>query len=298
MYNQLNSEEEVICELIHNDCHRSIINKFFEFYKINENSDSEESSETIFINKENLIEIFEKEIIAYLNYNNIQKDFNNSIEDKYKLKYYQGMNDLIIFFVLLSKLTYTMANQLNELEGTTIKDCFEVNKEIINLIKSEDYKFINDWSDVNKFNTLKSDSIHISQGDTIDFKFNLYEFLDFVFQRNFKPFCYIKLENITFDNAKLFKTQAESPQENFNSIKIKKILPTVVKYVEIINPLIKRRLFDLTKIDPFYSLSWILTWFSHNNANIFKNFRIIDYLLLGESNTIFYLVAVVCLFKF
>lgn len=266
-------EEEAMCGLIHNDCHRSIINKFFEFYKFNE----KEAVETnpLFIDKDNLIESFKNDIIAYINHKNNNNNYNNfnnnenACESKYKFKYYQGMNDLIIFFILLQKTSKMYLKKYSPKAENKNGSQFKINDEIISYMKNENNKF------------------------------DLHKFLDFVFHRNFKPFCFIKLNyshHNAFDNSKLlvdFCGKNQHKKENSNALKMKKILPTVVKYVEIIDPKVKRRLFDLTKIDPFYSLGWILTWFTHNNENIFKNLRIIDYLLFSEINTIFYLVAVV-----
>jgi len=265
------NEEDKMCGLIHNDCHRSIINKFFEFYNINENQNEEKN-----IDKDLLIESFKAKILDYLNRNKIDDTFN--WETKYKFKYYQGMNDLIIFFIILEKMNnFNFDKKKIKKNKKANKNYFtDMNREIISYLKSENNSLNNNTQQIN-------------------FSFNLHNFLDFVFQRYFKPFCYIKVKinNFPFDNSNLFIDHKKNSNEFSNSLKMKKILPTVIKYIEIINLKVKRRLFDLTKIDPFYSLGWILTWFSHNNENIFKNFRIIDYLLYGEINTIFYLVAVV-----
>lgn len=279
-----------MCGLIHNDCYRSIINKFFEFYKFNQQE--ADPSEEAFIDKDNLIEIFKGEIIQYLNQNhsnnsksNDAKGFENGPDTKYKFKYYQGLNDLIIFFILLERTTQAhLENNSAVADNKVLNDfngALNINKKIFSYLDS-----LNQQQKQRNSETLTS------------MQFDLHSFLDFVFHRNFKPFCFQKLNNIqknAFDNSKLLIDGCESKhkQEESNALKMKKILPTVGKYIEIIDPKVKHRIFDLTKIDPFYSLGWILTWFTHNNENIFKNFRIIDYLLFSEINTIFYLVAVV-----
>lgn len=265
------ADEEAICGLIHNDCYRSIINKFFEFYKFNESE--ADPSQALFVDKDNLIEIFKGEIIEYLNHSKDINNNENNADAKYKFQYYQGLNDLIIFFILLKKTTQAHIEK-NSVQAEK-NGSFNLNKKIISYLKNE-----------NKQTSLR---------------FDLYKFLDFLFHRNFKPFCLIKLNQghkNAFDNSKLLIENCGSKHkpDDSNALKMKKILPTVVKYIEIINPKVKRRLFDLNKIDPFYSLGWILTWFTHNNENIFKNFRIIDYLVFSEINTIFYLVAVVIKF--
>jgi len=272
------ADEEAMCGLIHNDCYRSIINKFFDFYNFNESQEEDQEANPLFIDKDVIIESFKSDIIQYLNHNS-QKGFEQEDDSKYKFKYYQGMNDLIIFFILLEKtsqmhlerFSYSEVNQNNK------NNKLEIHKKIFLFLQNKNNKNTN--NNINKF--------------------DLYKFLDFVFFRNFKPFCFVKLnitQNNTLHNSKLLIEDSsfkEQNKENSNAMKMKKILPTVIKYIEIIDPKVKNRLFDLTKIDPFYSLGWILTWFTHNNENIFKNLRIIDYLLFSQINTIFYLVAVV-----
>lgn len=276
--------------MIHNDCYRSIINKFFEFYKLNENEADE--THPLFINKDNLIELFKKDILDYLNHNSIYlhnkkgfNDNNNPSQIKYKFKYYQGMNDLIIFFILMEKISQADLDKY-KLNKNKNEKSFELNDEIISYLEK---------SQQNSNKSCKKE-------DLIKVNFNLHNFLDFVFHRNFEPFCFEKINcknnQNAFNNSKhSIELVNKHNKESINGLKMKKILPTVIKYIEIINPKIKRRLFDLTKIDPFYSLGWILTWFTHNNENIFKNFRMIDYLLFNGINTIFYLVAVVIIKK-
>jgi hypothetical protein len=267
-----------MCGLIHNDCHRSIINKFFDFYKFNESL--ADSLNPLFIEKDFLIESFKLEIIDYLNHNNnyhSEKGFENAYDSKYKFKYYQGMNDLIIFFILVEKTSQAHLDILAAKADKSKNNFYEINEDIISYLKNE----------FNKNNLqIKNKNINPEENPN---------------NKSFKPFCFEKLNNNNDQNpficSKLsVDCGSEIPKENSNALKMKKILPTVIKYIELMDPKVKRRLFDLTKIDPFYSLGWILTWFTHNNENIFKNFRIIDYLLFSEINCIFYLVAVVIKF--
>ena len=43
--------------------------------------------------------------------------------------------------------------------------------------------------------------------------------------------------------------------------------------------------------DPFWSASWILSWFTHEIKSIFPIYRIFDYLLVSHPFTIYYLSA-------
>lgn len=242
------------------DCYRSIINKIFEFYNL-EAVDTNSGTNQSFLDKDILIEKFKTEILAYLNRDNAVKNINQEgIE--YEIKYYQGMNDLIIFFVLLRNLNKIFLQNAKYNVNKIIK-----NKKILEYI-------------------TKEKSNHTSL-----LEINLWNLIDFILERNFKPFCLARKENYIYNQLSNLDVKRPEEKCDKNSLKMKKILPTVIKYIEIIDPLVKRRLFDLIKIEPFYSLSWILTWFSHNNENILKNFRIFDYLILGDVNKIFYLTA-------
>lgn len=60
---------------------------------------------------------------------------------------------------------------------------------------------------------------------------------------------------------------------------------------------INKDIYDLiqkiTKTTPYYSLPWIITWFTHNNHNLFHQYRIMDYLICSNYDTIFALASTV-----
>lgn len=264
--------------MIHNDCYRSIINKFFEFYDFKINNEE-------IIDKNLIIEKFKQNILEFLNEKSSIKKFDFSQIDNYnsefKFKYYQGMNDLIIFFVLLENSQYSL-HEIKNNDFIHNKNNFKINKEIKEYITNNSRKNL-----LNEKKNNKKMQLFNNEKNNFSFHFNSWKFLNVIFNRNFEPFCFVQTPK------NLNKNDLPNENINCNSLGMRKILPTLVKYIEFLNPKVKKRLFDLNNIEPFYSLSWILTWFSHNNENIFKNFRIFDYLIFGDVNAIFYLCSVV-----
>lgn len=56
-------------------------------------------------------------------------------------------------------------------------------------------------------------------------------------------------------------------------------------YNEIIN--------IMDQCSPFWTTSWILSWFTHNVKDPLKVFRIFDYLLVAQPLAIYYMAAIV-----
>jgi hypothetical protein len=50
--------------------------------------------------------------------------------------------------------------------------------------------------------------------------------------------------------------------------------------------------------DPLYSLAWVLTFFTHDLRDMFKTYRLFDYLLFAEPGAIFHIAANVFFFNF
>ena len=49
----------------------------------------------------------------------------------------------------------------------------------------------------------------------------------------------------------------------------------------------------MDQCSPFWTTSWILSWFTHNVKDPLKVFRIFDYLLVAQPLAIYYMAAIV-----
>ena len=47
----------------------------------------------------------------------------------------------------------------------------------------------------------------------------------------------------------------------------------------------------ITKTKPYYSLSWLLTYLSHDNKNLFNQMRVIDYLITCNISSVYFFSA-------
>ena len=54
----------------------------------------------------------------------------------------------------------------------------------------------------------------------------------------------------------------------------------------------------LTRTKPYYSLSWIMTYFCHDNDNIFNQFRILDYLITCNISQLYFLCSNIIVYEF
>lgn len=55
--------------------------------------------------------------------------------------------------------------------------------------------------------------------------------------------------------------------------------------------LIKSLQENIDYVEPYFALSWVLSWFTHNLTNITKIYRILDYLICSHPLTIFHIAA-------
>jgi hypothetical protein len=76
-------------------------------------------------------------------------------------------------------------------------------------------------------------------------------------------------------------------------IKFEDLLNVLTDVLECLDSTISNTLLQITYTQPYYALSWIITWFSHNNTDIKHQYKIIQYLLFSQPVTIFYFTAVV-----
>jgi hypothetical protein len=80
-----------------------------------------------------------------------------------------------------------------------------------------------------------------------------------------------------------------------NEISFDIVLAILTDLIALIDNGINKHLLRITNAQPYYALSWIITWFAHNNKNIQVQYRLMDYLILSPPPTIFYLSAAVIL---
>ena len=55
---------------------------------------------------------------------------------------------------------------------------------------------------------------------------------------------------------------------------------------------------QITQTKPYYSLSWIITWFAHNNDDFFLQFRLMDYFITSELKEIYFFSGALILSEF
>lgn len=94
------------------------------------------------------------------------------------------------------------------------------------------------------------------------------------------------IQKFTQHYIHLYMSKNQNEKMLFNDVL--SILSDCVGYInQDIYDLIQK----ITNTTPYYSLPWIITWFTHNNHNPFHQFRIMDYLICSNYDTVFALAS-------
>jgi TBC1 domain family member 20 len=216
-----------------------------------------------FINFQNRKEIY-KYILEYIS-RNTTCETNEKIKNKHEILNTQGR-----FFNEISQ-DFNRSNLLN-----TILENYDLEEEELELFKIDLHRFSCDLFDIHK----KEYEYYQGFQEICLFSFIL-NYLSFQEENTFDYL--INLSHCHFQNFLHIQQK----------IKFECILSILSELLEEINPNINKNLLELTNSPPYYALSWIITWFSHKNNNIFLQFRIIDYLICSPPVAIMYLVSIV-----
>jgi TBC1 domain family member 20 len=216
-----------------------------------------------FINFQNRKEIY-KYILEYIS-RNTTCETNEKIKNKHEILNTQGR-----FFNEISQ-DFNRSNLLN-----TILENYDLEEEELELFKTDLHRFSCDLFDIHK----KEYEYYQGFQEICLFSFIL-NYLSFQEENTFDYL--INLSHCHFQNFLHIQQK----------IKFECILSILSELLEEINPNINKNLLELTNSPPYYALSWIITWFSHKNNNIFLQFRIIDYLICSPPVAIMYLVSIV-----
>ena len=65
-------------------------------------------------------------------------------------------------------------------------------------------------------------------------------------------------------------------------------LTTLTDCLKLIDNNVNEDIFKITKTKPYYSLSWLITWFSHKNDSLFNQFRLMDYFITSSFTEIYF----------
>lgn len=78
-----------------------------------------------------------------------------------------------------------------------------------------------------------------------------------------------------------------------NKMSFEIVLTILSDLIGEIDKNINKKLLEITNMKPYYALSWIITWFAHNNRDVNLQFRIIDYLICSKPYTVYFLSSMV-----
>lgn len=79
----------------------------------------------------------------------------------------------------------------------------------------------------------------------------------------------------------------ENETPDFNMINM-----ILTNLIEIKEPhTIKKLRSKVEVMEPYFALSWILSWFTHNLTNITKIYRVIDFLICSHPLAVFHMSA-------
>jgi hypothetical protein len=178
------------------------------------------------------------------------------------------------------------------------KNSYKTNGRFINEIKQD-----LDRSIINSLINNKEES------NFDKFKENLFKFIEIFFDlTNYEYYqgfqeisLYFYILNLMNNNNDHLSTPyiilvrfAEFYLHNFiNKKDFSNTLSNLSLIINEIDNKVSSSLLEITNTQPYYALSWIITWLAHKNTNIFLQYRIIDYLLCSHPNTILFLSAII-----
>ena len=269
-------------------------------------------NEYIFQNLSNIKKNRENEINLFFD-NNINKnnDFNNNIQILHEISLKKGgfiniENRRKIYKYILNNL-HKENNDLNN------KNILLENKNYDNTIDADCersilHKIINNNFSIKNYDNNKIIISNIEINNYLNelkkfTKESLENYKEFDYYQGYNEIClyfillfgykegiyYMKI----FSRYFLYYIIAEKGHESFYLIL--DILNDCCDYIEEKS---NKLLNKLTRTKPYYSLSWIMTYFCHNNNNIFNQFRILDYLITCNIGQLYFFCSNIIVYEF
>lgn len=269
-------------------------------------------NEYIFQNLSNIKKNRENEINLFFD-NNINKtnDFNNNIQILHEISLKKGgfiniENRRKIYKYILNNL-HKENNDLNN------KNILLENKNYDNTIDADCersilHKIINNNFSIKNYDNNKIIISNIEINNYLNelkkfTKESLENYKEFDYYQGYNEIClyfillfgykegiyYMKI----FSRYFLYYIIAEKGHESFYLIL--DILNDCCDYIEEKS---NKLLNKLTRTKPYYSLSWIMTYFCHNNYNIFNQFRLLDYLITCNIGQLYFFCSNIIVYEF
>ena len=254
----------------------------------------------------------EKEINFLFDNNIKNNDFNNNIEKLHEISMKKGgfinmENRRKIYKYILNNLK----NENNDLNNNS--DILVENKNYDNTVDADCersilHKIVNNNFSIKNYDKNK---ITISKLDINNYLNELKKFIKeslenynkLDYYQGYNEICLyffilfgyndgVYYMNI-FSKYFLYYIIAEKGHESFYLIL--DILNDCCDYIEEKS---NKLLNKLTRTKPYYSLSWIMTYFCHNNNNIFNQFRILDYLITCNIGQLYFFCSNIIVYEF
>ena len=241
------------------------------------------------INNHNQIEIFEKEKETFLSkFHKLSLTKGGFITLENRKQIYKYILD-----TLCKKINYKVPELIEDFEG--IKSFDQIISNDCN--RSVLYQIINiDENFKREFNSKDNCIEYIINQLKIFTKKALSNYINYNYYQGYQEIClyfYIIFgmdEGIIYMN-KFTKIFLEYICSQKSIINFELLLDILNECCNKINKSTMEALNKITKTKPYYSLSWLLTYLSHDNKNLFNQMRVIDYLITCNISSVYFFSA-------
>ena len=241
------------------------------------------------INNHNQIEFFEKEKETFLSkFHKLSLTKGGFITLENRKQIYKYILD-----TLCKKINYKVPELIEDFEG--IKSFDQIISNDCN--RSVLYQIINiDENFKREFNSKDNCIEYIINQLKIFTKKALSNYINYNYYQGYQEIClyfYIIFgmdEGIIYMN-KFTKIFLEYICSQKSIINFELLLDILNECCNKINKSTMEALNKMTKTKPYYSLSWLLTYLSHDNKNLFNQMRVIDYLITCNISSVYFFSA-------
>ncbi len=241
------------------------------------------------INNHNQIEFFEKEKETFLSkFHKLSLTKGGFITLENRKQIYKYILD-----TLCKKINYKVPELIEDFEG--IKSFDQIISNDCN--RSVLYQIINiDENFKREFNSKDNCVEYIINQLKIFTKKALSNYINYNYYQGYQEIClyfYIIFgmdEGIIYMN-KFTKIFLEYICSQKSIINFELLLDILNECCNKINKSTMEALNKITKTKPYYSLSWLLTYLSHDNKNLFNQMRVIDYLITCNISSVYFFSA-------
>ena len=240
-------------------------------------------------NNHNQIEFFEKEKETFLSkFHKLSLTKGGFITLENRKQIYKYILD-----TLCKKINYKVPELIEDFEG--IKSFDQIISNDCN--RSVLYQIINiDENFKREFNSKDNCIEYIINQLKIFTKKALSNYINYNYYQGYQEIClyfYIIFgmdEGIIYMN-KFTKIFLEYICSQKSIINFELLLDILNECCNKINKSTMEALNKITKTKPYYSLSWLLTYLSHDNKNLFNQMRVIDYLITCNISSVYFFSA-------